>query len=312
MPGENDNKAPVTQGGGVQSGASNMANPIVGLGNAAGVAPGGETLAINYRNIKLPTFFSSDPKLWFVQADLVFECNNIRSERQRAGHIISALDYEIIQTISDLLSANPPVENLYTQIKERVTTNFSVSPEKELRSILRGEILSDGKPSLILSKIRHLSRGRCSEEIIKAVFLDHLPENCRAILSMSEVDDVTRLAHVADKVMANMSSTSGSSVSAVSTESEVLKKIDALSKRIDEMSIKPHPSRDSRSRSFFKNRSRSKSRQGQSRDRSKNDRHNGKCYYHNKFGEKAEFCKPPCSYKIKINSKLKSDKDAEN
>ncbi|XP_051167324.1 uncharacterized protein LOC127285386 [Leptopilina boulardi] len=249
-----------------------------GMMNPAGAAPLDEAHVDNCRSIKLPTFFRSDPNLWFMQIELMFDCNRIRSERQRAGHIVSVLDYEIVQTISDLLSANPPLERLYTSIKERIITNFSVSPEKELRSILRGEILTDGKPSLILSKIRHLSRGRCSEEIIKAVFLDHLPENCRAILALSEVEDVRRLAQVADKIMANTSSTE-STVSAVSTESEVLKKIDALTKRIDEISFKSQPRRDSRSRSFSKNRDKSRNRSGHSRDKSRDQsrdkRHDG-------------------------------------
>ncbi|XP_051166508.1 uncharacterized protein LOC127284855 [Leptopilina boulardi] len=264
---------------------------------AAGGAAGGETHVDACRNIKLPGFFHSDPKLWFLQAELMFEFNRITGERQRAGAIISVLDYDIIQTISDLLGETPPSPRLYTRIKERIITNFSVSPEKELRSILRGEILTDGKPSMILSKIRHLSRGRCSEEIIKSVFLEQLPDNCRAILSLSEVDDVSRLAVVADKIVANFSPAENS-VNAVSADNEILKKLEVLTKRIDALSTEPRSQGHSRSRSFSRNRYRPRDRSHHSRDFSK-DKRNGKCFYHFKFGTNAKYCKSPCNLKEK-------------
>ncbi|XP_043485188.1 uncharacterized protein LOC122513025 [Leptopilina heterotoma] len=201
----------------------------------AGGAPGGGEHVDDVRNVRLPNFFRSDPRLWFVQAELIFYCNRVRGQGQRAGAVVSILDYEIIQTISDLLTADPPAPALYTAIKDRIIANFSVSPEKELRTILRGEIFADGKPSLILSKIRHLSRGRCSEKIIKSVFLDQLPENCRAVLSLSEIENVTRLATIADKIMANISPIDNS-VNAVSMDNEILNKIEVLTKRLDELS----------------------------------------------------------------------------
>lgn len=206
---------------------NNLLNGIFQFGNqqlAGGVAVGGDHVD-DLRNVRLPNFFRSDPNLWFVQAELIFDCNRVRGERQRAGAVVSILDYEIIQTISDLLTAAPPVPALYTAIKERIITNFAVSPEKELRAVLRGEIFADGKPSLILSKIRHLSRGRCSRS---------------------------------------------------------------------------------------KNRDKSKNRWDRSRGKSKDRKNSDQCYYHFKFGENADFCKPPCSYKKKLDSKQKQKSDSEN
>lgn len=298
----------------MEQGEDNGAPPVLGEGGvfrfgaagSAGVVPRCEAHVYDVRNIKLPNFFRSDPRLWFTQAEIIFECYRIRSERQKAGVVISVLNYEIVQTMSDLLTMDPPDPALYTAIKKRIITNFSVSPEKELRAVLRGEIFADGKPSLILSKIRHLSRGRFSEKIIKAVFLKQLPENCRAILSMSEVEDVSWLAQVADRIMANSVSTENS-VNVVSADNEILKKIEVLTERIDALSTQSHQQRSPRSRSRFRIKSGDRSR-GRSRD----DRFGGKCYYHFKFGENAEYCRPPCSYKEKLETKRNSKPDAEN
>lgn len=50
-----------------------------------------------------------------------------------------------------------------------------------------------------MSKICHLSRNRCSDEINKTVFLEQLPPNYRAILAMTDINDLSRLAAAAGK-----------------------------------------------------------------------------------------------------------------
>lgn len=104
-------------------------------------------------------------------------------------------------TITDLLQAKPPVPDLYSKIKERLISNFSISVEARLRLVLKGVVPGDGKPSIILNKIKNLSQDRCSEEVIRTVFLDQLSTGCRVALAVSGITETAKLAEMADRFM---------------------------------------------------------------------------------------------------------------
>lgn len=125
-----------------------------------------------------------------------------------------------------------------------------------MRQILKGEIFTDGKPSLILSKIRPLSRGRCSEDVIKSVFMEQLPVHCRSILALSDVVDLTRLALVADKIMAQNNE---QSVAVVSSDRELSEKVNALMAKVDALSTQSQSRSRPRNRSFSRGRGGSQS-----------------------------------------------------
>lgn len=38
--------------------------------------------------------------------------------------VISVLDFDVVMTISDLIQADPPKENVYTEIKQRLISSF--------------------------------------------------------------------------------------------------------------------------------------------------------------------------------------------
>ncbi|XP_043475815.1 uncharacterized protein LOC122507261 [Leptopilina heterotoma] len=255
---------------------------------------------MNHRIPNLPPFIRSDPSLWFAQIELIFESYGIFSQRARAGTLVSALDHEVVQTFGDLLTNNNHIENLYMEIKNRVTESFSVSPEAELRSVLRGEMVSDGKPSLMLSRIRHLGRGKCSDEVLRSIFLEHLSASCRAILAVSDINDLSRLALMADRIVAY--DPSERNVSAISANSEIMNRLGELTTRLDEMSTRSRNHFKSNNKNHSRSRSKSQSRNNQSRDQGSKDKKF--CYLHYKYGDKAYRCYKPCSYKSNSGNAL--------
>lgn len=76
-----------------------------------------EHVDATYRMPKLSSFFREDPALWFAQAELAFECSHVRSERARAGAVVSSLDCDVLQSIGDLITSAVPIPDLYTRIK---------------------------------------------------------------------------------------------------------------------------------------------------------------------------------------------------
>ena len=110
------------------------------------------------------------------------------------------MHHDLIPHIKHILELEPKPADIYSQIKDRLIKSFSVSAETHLRKLLRGEVISEGKPSLLLTRLRALNDGSCTDAVIKSVFLEQMPSQVRAILALSNVEDLQELANLADKI----------------------------------------------------------------------------------------------------------------
>lgn len=188
----------------------------------------------SYRIPKLPTFFRSDPALWFMQVEVTLRNSRITSEATKADIVIAALDFEAIACLKDILSQDPPCVNRYQAIKDRIISTFSESAEANLRKLLKGQVQLDGKPSLVLNRLRNLNNGRCPDDVIKSIFMDHLPEHHRSILIAYDTADLAKLAEIADRLAENFTP-SGGYISGVSTKPVPVQQTDLerLSDKVD-------------------------------------------------------------------------------
>ncbi|KZC05870.1 hypothetical protein WN55_06659, partial [Dufourea novaeangliae] len=89
------------------------------------------------------------------------------------------------------LLLNPPSANIYRRVESRIITTFAVFPEAKLRNLLKGQVFTDGKPSLILSRLRNLNDGACDHAVIRSVFSDSSMESdlkrvLASVVSLSE------------------------------------------------------------------------------------------------------------------------------
>ena len=263
-----------------------------------------------YRAPKLPRFFREDPGSFFVIAEASFRRAHIRSESIKADYLIASLDQDLVPHIKHIIEAEPKPADVYTQIKNRLIASFSISAETRFRRLLRGEVILDGKPSLLLTRLGTLNDGSCSDTILKSVFLEQMPSHIRAILAMSNVEDLQELANLADKVSEasqptnyQIASTSNipdytTKVSAVSTPVDPISALtEILTRQFERLSSEIRELKSSQ-----QTRSRSTSRHRLGRDRSRNRNSNKRCYYHQRFGTKANKCVQPCSWKNTSNS----------
>ncbi|XP_029178033.1 uncharacterized protein LOC114945860 [Nylanderia fulva] len=188
---------------------------------------------------------------------------------------------------------SPPEVDRYAAIKERLTTVLGKTSASRLRKLLTTHELGDDKSSILLQKMRNLAEGQVTDGVLRTIFLEQLPENVRAILSISEVGDLSRLANQANKIL-DMAKPAMLAVQPVTAETGVLskmateiatltKQMAALNKRIGSRSRSR-----SRRRSGYRDQLRSKSR-------GKED--NKFCFYHCGFGARAYKCKSPCAWK---------------
>ena len=123
----------------------------------------------------------------------------------KADFISEKLDMEAFETIKDIVTADPRPPDIFEQVKNRLISTFGASAEMRLRQLIKGQVSTIGKPSLILNRLRSLNTG-AGDDIIRAVFLDQLPSHCKANLAISEVTDTHKLAQMADKIVEAMDS----------------------------------------------------------------------------------------------------------
>ncbi|GBN74770.1 hypothetical protein AVEN_209676-1 [Araneus ventricosus] len=96
--------------------------------------------------VKLPPFWKANPSLWFVQREAQFALAGITVDDTKFNHIISAVDSEILNSVSDIILRPPDIDK-YTILKKRLIELHSESEASKIRTLLQGLELSDQRPS---------------------------------------------------------------------------------------------------------------------------------------------------------------------
>lgn len=273
-------------------------------GNSGAVVPGGQENnrvdAVTVRQSLLPPFNKQNPRLWFAQVEFSFANNNITSDTSKFRYVAIQLTGEVLNSVSDLI-LNPPTQNKYDTLKKRIVGTYDEGDETRLRRLLRGHEIGQERPTAYLHHLRNLAGKECTDVVFRTLFLEQLPEQVRAILAISDVADLQRLAEMADKAVDVIKPTlavvtkqkevvSKADAQEQSTINSLEAKIEALSKKLNK--VLRHQSR-SRSRGRF---SRARSPRPTSTDQA------DLCYYHKRFGSNARKCQAPCSKASQIQN----------
>ena len=246
------------------------------------------------RIAKLPPFWREEPEIWFLQVESSFNLNGITQDSTKYEYLISHLDPSILFVLKDIV-VNPPSTGRYAAMKARIIKHFAESDESQLKKLLSGLELGDQKPSHLLHRMKSLAGTRVSNEIMRTLFMDRLPENVKCILAVTDTMDLDNLSGIADKIYEQFSaSTTISEICSnnkINQDSsgldgklnEIIHRIDALERR----------SRQHQAKQFVQvPRARSKSR-------SRKD--SGLCWYHWRFADKASKCVQPCKFQLSKN-----------
>ena len=82
--------------------------------------------------VKLPTFWPSQPDVWFVQVEAQFHLRKITNNDTKYYHVLAALDQDTVTRLIDLITS-PPDDDKYTALKTWLTETFGLS-ERERAS----------------------------------------------------------------------------------------------------------------------------------------------------------------------------------
>ncbi|GBN20197.1 Transposon Ty3-G Gag-Pol polyprotein [Araneus ventricosus] len=148
--------------------------------------------------VRVPAFWANNVKLYFAQIEANFRIAGIVSEQTKFDTLVAALDPQTLTHVSDLLYT-PPKDNPYTALKNRLLSEFEVSLDKKVRTLLEDLDLGDRKPSLLLRQMQELSEGLVDDTFLKTLWLNRLPVNIRTILIISS-ESLSKLGEMADRM----------------------------------------------------------------------------------------------------------------
>ena len=77
-------------------------------------------------SLKLPTFWTSQPEVWFAQAEAQFNLRGITADDTKYYYVLAALDQDTATRLLDLIN-QPPRENKYKTLKDRLVDSFGLS-----------------------------------------------------------------------------------------------------------------------------------------------------------------------------------------
>ena len=146
---------------------------------------------------KIPPFIQTDPELWFLQVEGTFRNSQITVDSTKVDYLCQSLGAEAMSAIRDTKKRSRTGGYIHTGLM----ATFASSDEHNLRRLLKGQVLTDSKPSRILQRLRTLNQGSCDDKIIQSVFLDQLPSQHRAILASSTYPDLDKLAELLTESM---------------------------------------------------------------------------------------------------------------
>lgn len=154
----------------------------------------------NAVSVKLPPFWSAQPTVWFHQAEAQFQLAQITQDATKYSHVIAALDQSTASRILDLLN-NPPEENRYQSLKDRLSTTFGLSKRERAAALLHIGELGDRKPSELMDEMLALVGEHTKCILFEQVFLERMPESIRLQLSSDDsFNDPRAAAQRADEL----------------------------------------------------------------------------------------------------------------
>ena len=229
--------------------------------------------------MKLPTFWSANPKAWFAQAEAQFALRHISNDDTKYYHIISALDSDTATRALSILS-QPPETDKYKAIKDFLVDAFDLSDYERASKLLNTKGLGDSKPSELMDYMLALLGDHKPCFLFKFLFLQQLPTSIRTALSSATITDYRQLALEADKYYL-----SSQSPVVQNTESVALNSVvpDPTISVVSRDRPQPQPAPHTRV--------------------SRADATNHLCWYHRKYGQKARRCEQPCSFTNSGNAK---------
>ena len=150
-------------------------------------------------SLKLPEFWTSHPRVWFLQTEAQFALRKVTADNTKYFYLVAALDQDSAQRVIDLLE-DPPRDHKYLALKKRLLDTFDLSDNERAARLLNMPQLGDNKPSVLMDEMLALIAAHRPCFLFNYLFLQLLPDDIRMVLSGQQWNDPRQLAARADKL----------------------------------------------------------------------------------------------------------------
>ena len=82
--------------------------------------------------LKLPTFWTTQPEVWFAQVEAQFALNGITTDKTKYFYVLASLDQEMATRLLDLISSSA-YDSKYVTLKDWLISTFGLN-ERERAS----------------------------------------------------------------------------------------------------------------------------------------------------------------------------------
>ncbi len=207
--------------------------------------------------LKLPTFWTTQPQVWFEQAEAQFHIRQITVDDTKYYYVVSALDQEMAGRIIDYLR-QPPAKDKYEGIKKLLNNTFGLSRHDRAAKLLHMDGLGDRKPSILMNEMLALMDGHTTCLLFEQLFLEQMPEDIRLLLAEGDFTNPRQLAARAD-ILWQAKQHEGTTIIRVTTLPQQRKRAVPEARAVL-------------------------------------GTNNNWCYYHHRWGSEARRCRPPCMH----------------
>lgn len=217
----------------------------------------------NAVSLKLPTFWTSQPHVWFEQAEAQFHIRQITADTTKYYYVVSALDQDTAGHVIDFLR-HPPTDGKYEGIKKLLIGTFGLSRRARAARLLHMDGLGDRKPSMLMNEMLALMDGHSPCLLFEQLFLEQMPDDIHMILADESFTDPRQLAARADVLWHSKQQ-----------EATSINNVTAVTRRLT-------PTTSARSL--------------EATTKSPTNTNEKWCYYHQRWGKDARRCRPPCTH----------------
>ena len=224
-------------------------------------------------SLKLPTFWPSQPHVWFAQAEAQFNLRGIVADDTKYFHVVSVLDNSTAIRLQDIIT-KPPNDDKYTALKRRLLDTFGLSELQRASRLLHFRPLGDSKPSELMDEMLALLGDHPPCMFFRQLFLERLPEYIRTQLVDAGIADPRQMAKKADALWESRDY--GASANAIRKSAPSPPYFPTPRAAFTE----PHSPSTGKTRTTAQT----------------TDPGRGYCYFHSRFGNAARRCRQPCTW----------------
>ncbi|GFY66757.1 uncharacterized protein TNIN_155271 [Trichonephila inaurata madagascariensis] len=128
-----------------------------------------------------PTFWRNKRKSWFLQLEAQFSNSGISNDTTKYNIVVAALDENVLDFVVDDILSNPPHDDKYETLRNALLNRLTDTEESRLIKLLTDMELGDRRPSDLLRQMKSLAGSSISDELIKSLWPQRLPQQLQTI-----------------------------------------------------------------------------------------------------------------------------------